>query len=182
MAGVGVNDAQRGAWRSEDDNLLAMTRRAARGRATWAVVCAGGLTLASLLSIPVAGAASTCGSMSVSVLDANLGIDATHVSAAHPASPVGALICSYFGNSGRTANEATVNYLPATAKAFATFEASLANSHRIRTINGIKSAAYSYEVGSERYLYVLDGTKQVQMFAATPLSKLEALARAMPVL
>jgi hypothetical protein len=57
-----------------------------------------------------------------------------------------------------------------------------ASSHTVRTISGIKSAAYSYDIGTERYLYVLNGTEQAQMFAVVPLVKLETLAREMPSL
>jgi hypothetical protein len=95
---------------------------------------------------------------------------------------VGALICSYYGNSGQSANEATINYVPATAKGFAGVKSSLSATHSIRTIAGIKSGAYSYLVGSTRFLYVLDGTEQLQMFATVPLVRLEHLAEAIPVL
>jgi hypothetical protein len=91
-----------------------------------------------------------------------------------------ALICSDYGNSSRAANEATINYLPATAASFAALQASNASSHHVQTITGLKSGAYSYEVGTERYLYVLNGTEQVQMFAISALAKLETLARKMP--
>jgi hypothetical protein len=148
------------------------------------------LTVLACLAFGVAGVAAppagatptTCATVSITQLDTALGIDASHVTASHPASPVGALICSYYGDTGRAANEATVNYLPATAKAFRAVKASLSTSHAIRTITGIKSGAYSYSVGSERYLYVLDGSSQVQIFATIALAKLETLARALPVL
>jgi hypothetical protein len=58
----------------------------------------------------------------------------------------------------------------------------LARTHQIHTIGGIKAGAYSYDVGLERYLYVLDGSTQVQLFATVPLVRLEALARELPQL
>ena len=65
---------------------------------------------------------------------------------------------------------------------FAALKTSNASSHHVQTITGLKSGAYSYEVGTERYLYVLDGKEQVQMFAIAALAKLEGLARKMPSL
>lgn len=145
----------------------------------------GGASLLAAIAVaiiaPAAGAASSCGGVSVKVLDSALRIEAAQVSASHP-STAGALICSYFGNSGRSANEATINYLPATAKVFAAIEASLSKTNTIRTIPGMKSGAYSYLKGSERYLYVLDGVDQVQIYATVPLAKLEKLAGERPLL
>jgi hypothetical protein len=137
---------------------------------------------AVLAAEPAGAAAPTCNTVSVRLLDSTLGIDAAHVNAIHPASPAGALICSYYGNSGRAANEATINYLRASARTFSAVEASLAKTHAIRSIVGIKSGAYSYVTGSERFLYVLDGTDQVQMYAIVGLGKLEKLARLIPLL
>src|SRR5579862_2214873 len=84
------------------------------------------LALAAGLLTPLAAVAlgtsqasaspSSCSVASVTLVDAKLGIQAAHVNATHPASPAGALICSYYGNSGRTANEATISFVPATAK------------------------------------------------------------------
>jgi hypothetical protein len=115
-------------------------------------------------------------------LNTALGIDAAHVTSVHPAKDPKALICSYYGNSGRAANQATINYIPTTATSFAALKASNAASHQVRTITGIRTSAYSYVIGTERYLYVLDGRDQVQMFAIAPLAKLEALGRALPSL
>ena len=137
------------------------------------------ITMAAIAA--AAGAASSCGRVSVKLLDSALGINAAQVNASHPSTP-GALVCSYFGNTGKAANEATVNYLPASAKVFAGIEAALAKTNRIRTISAIKSGAYSYLQGSERYLYVLDGVDQVQIYATVPLAKLEKLAREMPII
>jgi hypothetical protein len=119
--------------------------------------------------------------VSVAHLDAELGIDAAHVTALHPGKPAGALICSYYGNSGRAANEATLNYVPASPTTFAGVKLGLRTVHKIRTLAGIDSGAYSYSVGSERYLYVLVGPDQVQLFATVPLVRLEALARTLPL-
>lgn len=158
-----------------------MTRFAAR--------LAASLTLPGLLLVvPLAIASragatpSTCGVVSVALVDAKLGIDAAHVTAHHPSAR--ALICSYYGNSGRAANEATINYLPASPTTFLAVEASLAKTHSISKIAGIKSGAYTYVVAPDRYLYVLDATTQVQIFAteSVSLGRLEALARALPAL
>jgi hypothetical protein len=120
-----------------------------------------------------AASPTSCSVVYVSKLDASLGIDAAHVTSTHPKGNANALICSYYGDSGRAANEATLNYLPTTAKSFAALETTASASHKVRRIVGIKSAAYSYVVGTERYLYVLDGSSQVQIFAALPLARLE---------
>jgi hypothetical protein len=144
-----------------------------------------GLAASALLSVTAvaafaAGTAPTCNTVSLKLLDSTLAIDAAHVNTTHPPT-AGSLVCSYYGNSGRSANEATINYLPAGAVVFAKVEASLASSHTIRSIPWIKSGAYSYVQGNERFLYVLDGTEQVQMYATVPLVKLELLAKAMPL-
>jgi hypothetical protein len=137
----------------------------------------------SLAFAAMAGATpSTCGVVSVGLVNAKLGIDAAHVTAHHPASPAGALICSYYGNSGRAANEATINYVPATPTSFAAVEASLAKTHSIRKLAGIQSGAYTYVVAPDRFLYTLDSTTQVQIFATVSLARLEALGRALPSL
>ncbi|MGA8297751.1 MAG: hypothetical protein WB770_11975 [Acidimicrobiales bacterium] len=130
---------------------------------------------------PAGATPSTCGVVSVALVDAKLGIAAAHVNARRPSSV--ALICSYYGNSGRASNEATINYLPASKRTFLAIEASLAKTHSIRRISGIKSGAYTYVAGTERFLYVLDNTTQVQMFAidSVSLGRLEALARALPL-
>ncbi len=127
---------------------------------------------------------TTCGVVSVALVNAKLGIDAAHVTAHHPASPAGALICSYYGNSGRATNEATINYVPASPTAFAAVEASLAKTHSEHKIAGIKSGAYTYVAEPDRFLYVLDGTTQAQIFAtaSVSLARLEALGRALPSL
>jgi hypothetical protein len=75
-----------------------------------------------------------------------------------------------------------MNFVPASAAAFFGVKASLASTHSLRTIAGIKSGAYSYLVGQERYLYVLDGAYQVQLFATVALAKLEKVAIALPLL
>ena len=146
--------------------------------AVGAIVLAG----AGVSALQAGAATATCGTLSIATINAALGVDAAHVTSVHPAKNVKALICSYYGNSGRAANELTINYLPATAATFAVVKASNASSHQLKTITGIKSGAYSYVVGTERYLYVLDGTDQVQMFTIAPLAKLEELARKMPSL
>ena len=127
---------------------------------------------------------TTCGVVSVALVNAKLGIDAAHVTAHHPASPAGALICSYYGNSGRATNEATINYVPASPTAFAAVEASLAKTHSEHKITGIQSGAYTYVAEPDRFLYVLDGTTQAQIFAtaSVSLARLEALGRALPSL
>lgn len=125
---------------------------------------------------------SNCGVVPVALVDAKLRIDAAHVTAHHPTSPRGALICSYFGNSGRAANEATVNYVATSPTTFVAVEALLAKTHSVHKIAGIGSGAYTYFVAPDRFLYVLDGTTQVQIFATVSLVRLEALARALPPL
>jgi hypothetical protein len=148
------------------------------------LIAVGAIVLAGTgVSALQAGAATaTCGTVSIATINAALGIDAAHVTSVHPAKNPKALICSYYGNSGRAANEVTINYIPTAAASFAAVKASNASSHQLRTITGIKSGAYSYVIGTERYLYVLDGTDQVQMFTIAPLAKLEELARKMPTL
>jgi hypothetical protein len=136
----------------------------------------------AITAIPAAATTATCATVRIATLNAALGIDVAHVTSLRPPKNPRALICSYYGNSGKAANEATINYLPTTATSFDALKASNASSHHVRTINGIKSGAYSYDVGTERYLYVLSGTEQVQMFAVVPLEKLESLARELPSL
>lgn len=132
--------------------------------------------------IPAAATMATCQTVSIATLNVALGIDAAHVTSLRPPKNPKALICSYYGNSGRAANEATINYITTTAASFAALKVSNASSHHVQTITGLKSDAYSYEVGTERYLYVLDGKEQVQIFAIAALAKLENLARRMPSL
>ena len=98
----------------------------------------------------------------------------------HPSAPVGALICSYFGASGRIANEATINYVPASAKAFAAVEASLGATHAVTPLAGIKTAAYTYRAAPNTLVYVEDGSEQVHLYADVSLAKLEKLARKLP--
>jgi hypothetical protein len=119
--------------------------------------------------------------VSVALVDAKLRIAAAHVTAHRPSAA--ALICSYYGNSGRAANEATINYLRASSGTFLGIEASLAKTHSIRKIAGIKSGAYTYVAAPDRFFYVLDNTTQVQIFAidSVPLARLQSLARALPV-
>ncbi len=138
------------------------------------------LAAAFVTASRVSATPSNCGVVPVALVDAKLEIDAAHVTPHRPASPHGALICSYFGNSGRAANEATINYLPASPTTFVAVEASLAKTHSIRKIAGIGSGAYTYFVAPDRFLYVLDGTTQVQIFATVSLGRLEALGRALP--
>jgi hypothetical protein len=154
-------------------------------------VIVGGIAAALVSMVPAAlGGASlaagavapSCTTVSIATLDAKLGIAAAHVHATHPGAPAGSLICSYYGNSGLTENEATLTFVPATAAAFASVKAALSNGHSIRTITGIKQGAYSYLVASQRYLYVLDGSEQVQLYATVALARLEQLARALPAL
>jgi hypothetical protein len=133
-------------------------------------------------AIPAGATTATCQTVSIASLNAAIGIDAAHVTSLRPPKNPKALICSYYGDSGRAANEATINYVTATAASFAALKASNASSHHVQTITGLKSGAYSYEVGAERYLYVLDGKEQVQMFAIVGLTKLESVARRMPSL
>lgn len=146
------------------------------------VAIPAGVLAATLAGASPDAASTNCGVVSVARLDSSLGIDAVHVTATHPNSKPDALICSYYGNTGRAANGATVNYVPAATKSFAALEVSLAASHKIQPVSGIKSGAYSYVVGAERYLYVLDGPNQVQIFAMVSLVRLEALARSLPLL
>jgi hypothetical protein len=148
------------------------------------VLSIGGVVLAAsaLGVLPSTAATTTCATVSIAKINKALGIDAAHVSAVRPAKNPTALICSYYGNSGRAANEVTINYVPATAASFAALKASNARSHRVRTISGIGTSAYSFAIGTEGYLYVLKGKEQVQIFAIASLPKLEALGRALPPL
>jgi hypothetical protein len=171
---------------AEPSEEIAMpARRASRFR--FLGIGAAALLASAVTAVPAdattTGAiTATCGTVSIATMNAALAIDAAHVTSVRPPKNPKALICSYYGNSGRAANEATINYLPATARSFAALKASNASSHHVRTITGIKTSAYSYEIGTENYLYVLNGTDQVQIFATVPLSKLEILARKMPSL
>lgn len=151
-------------------------------RARLVAIAAVALAVSAATALPAGAAGATCATVTLAKLNAALGIDAAHVTSVRPAKNPRALICSYYGNSGRATNEATINYVPATPTSFAALKASNARLHKVRTISGIKSNAYSYVVGAEQYLYVLDGGDQVQMFAIAPLSKLEALGRALPSL
>jgi hypothetical protein len=146
------------------------------------LVIPGFLVGTAFLASSQAGAIpSGCGVVSVGIVDAKLGIDAAHVTPHRPSAS--ALICSYYGNSGRAANEATINYLPASKRTFLAIEASLAKTHAITKIAGIKSGAYTYVAAPNRFLYVLDDTTQVQIFVidSVPLGRLKALARAIPL-
>jgi hypothetical protein len=167
--------------RSEPIEENAMTRRWPY-RVRLLAIGATVLALAAISTLPATAATATCGTVTIAKLNAALGIDAAHVTSVHPPKAPKALICSYYGNSGRAANEATINYIPTTATSFAALKASNARAHQVRTITGIRTSAYSYAIGTERYLYVLDGKDQVQMFAIAPLAKLEALGRALPSL
>lgn len=148
------------------------------------LLAVGGFALAvsAVTALPATAATVTCGTVTIAKLNTALDIDAAHVTSVHPAKDAKTLICSYYGNSGRAANEATINYIPTTATSFAALKASNARSHKVRTVTGISASAYSYVIGTERYLYGLDGRDQVQMFAIAPLARLEALARALPAL
>jgi hypothetical protein len=158
-----------------------VTRRR-RKRSHLLATTALALGVSSLLACPAGATTATCATVSVAKLNAALGIDAAHVTSVHPPKAPTALICSYYGNSGRAANEATINYLATTAASFAALKTSNARAHHVSTVGGIGTSAYSYAIGSERYLYVLDGKDQVQMFAIATLAKLEALGRALPKL
>jgi len=161
-------------------------RRGVTARASGSLV---GATMALAIGFRVdgpttstAGVAPSCATPSIAGLDATLGIDAAHVTTVRPPRPVGSLVCSYYGNRGLAANEATITYLPVSRKLFGLIEASLASKHAVRPIPGVKSAAYSYAIGAQRYLYLLDGAVQVQLYATVPLVRLERLARALPLL
>jgi hypothetical protein len=156
-------------------------RHFVRNSAMW-LALPGFLLGSAFLSQARAGAVpSGCGVVSIAVVDAKLGIDAAHVAARRPSAS--ALACSYYGNSGRAANEATINYLPASARTFFAVEALLGKTHAISKVAGIKSGAYTYVASSDRFLYVLDGTTQVQIFVidSVPLGRLKALGRALPL-
>jgi hypothetical protein len=129
-----------------------MRRRSAN---RFRLVAIGAVVLSgtAVTAIPAAAMTATCQTVSIATLDAALGMDAAHVTPLRPPKNPKALICSYYGNSGRAANEATINYLPTTAASFASLKASNASAHHVQTITSLKSGAYSYEVGTKRYLY-----------------------------
>jgi hypothetical protein len=119
----------------------------------------------------------TCATVSVPLLDAQLGIDAVAVHAARP-SP-SSLICSYYGASGRIKNEATIVYLSVTATPaqFAAVIAAEEKTRKLAKVPRIGEGAYAYELAPNAYLYMLDGRSIVQLYAAVALTKVEALAR-----
>lgn len=147
-----------------------------------ALLAVGGTALAEGPSVASTTPVANCATVTISALDRALGIDAAKVSTVRPAKPHGAVICSYFGLSGRAANEATIGYIPVTRLEFAEIRAALAKSHVITGVKGIKGGAYSFVSSGETFLYVLDGRYQVQLFATRPLGRLKQLGVALPVL
>ena len=162
-----------------------MTLNAARPHQPLALAL--GIVLGLLGPLVLQGAAASasvpsCAVISIATLNRSLGIDAAKVAPTHPSSPAGSLICSFYGLSGGQKNEATVNFVPATAAAFAAVKASLARQHAITNVAGLLGGAYDYRVSPNNFLLVLDGGWQVQLFAAVRVAKLEALARTLPAL
>jgi hypothetical protein len=148
-------------------------------------IFAGAVLVGAVIDLGIMSASgatgATCSSVSVQTVDSALGIDAAKVNSTRPPSPAGALICSYYGLSGNAANEATINFLPATSTQFLAVENSLAKQHRIVNVPGIKSGAYHYHLAPNNFMFVLDGSMQVQMFATVSVAKLERLARNLPL-
>ncbi len=87
-----------------------MTPRWAR-RSRLLAIGAAALGTAALTGVSAAATTPTCATVSIATMNSALGIDAAHVTSLHPPKNPSALICSYYGNSGRAANEATINYL-----------------------------------------------------------------------
>jgi len=145
------------------------------------VAIPAGVLAATLAGASPDAASTNCGVVSVARLDSSLGIDAVHVTATHPNSKPDALICSYYGNTGRAANGATVNYVPAATKSFAALEVSLAASHKINPYPASSRARTA--TSSARSATLRTGRPEpVQIFAMVSLVRLEALARSLPLL
>jgi len=149
-------------------------------------VCASGLVLSvaavAALVIPEAGAAApapSCSTIGIRTLDNTLGIASVAVNR-HAGSIAGSFICSYYGAVGGYKNQASIIFLPARPAQFAGIKAGVSKQHTVVTVPGLRSGAYYYRLAPNYYLYVLDGTYQVQMFAAVPIAKLELLARRLP--
>jgi hypothetical protein len=135
-----------------------------------------------LLSTAGAAAKPSCTTVSVTVLDQALTIDAAAVMSTRPSGTPGSLICSYYGLSGHAKNEATIIYIPTTVRTFRAVEKVLGKTHAVSDVHGIKSAAYDYRLGDDYYLFVFDGRYQVEMYAMVPLGRIERLARRLPIL
>jgi hypothetical protein len=129
-----------------------------------------------------AAAKPSCTTVSVATLDRALTIDAAAVISTHPSGTAGSLICSYYGLSGHAKNEATIIYIPTTARTFHAVEKVLAQKHAVSNIRGIKSAAYDYKLGDDYYVFAFDRGYQVEMYAEVSLGRVERLARRLPIL
>lgn len=141
-----------------------------------AVTTSTAALLGAASTIPAsAAAAPSCASVPIRVVDLFLRIDARFVTP-HRVS-ASALICSYYGATGRAANEATIIYLVSNQHEFIGNKEKAAARHVLRTVSATE---YGYASGSDEYLFVLDGSHQVQVFAMVPFGRLERLARHLP--
>jgi hypothetical protein len=146
-------------------------------RVVIATVAFSGVFLGSVLASAASPAAPSCSTISIPVLDKYLGIDAKFVNP-HRVSAK-ALICSYYGATGRAINEATIIYLASNSVEFAGNKTKNAATHTLQTVSPTE---YAYSYGGAHYVFVLDGGFQVQLFAIVPLARIEHLARRLPVL
>ncbi|MDA8290492.1 MAG: hypothetical protein M0Z33_02255 [Actinomycetota bacterium] len=138
---------------------------------------ASGASPAATGALAHAARTVSCATVTVRVLDAELGIDAVAVHSVRPRSPKGSLICSYFGATGHAANQATIVYLHANAAELSAIRAGVSRAHRVSTVAHLGSAAFSYVAAPEHYLYLLSGSYLVELYAAVPAPKVERLAR-----
>jgi hypothetical protein len=141
------------------------------------------VAVVAALEVTEAGAttpAPSCRTIAIRALNNTLGIASVAVNR-HAGSIAGSFICSYYGASGGYKNQASIIFLPAGPVQFAGIKAGLSKQHTVVTVPGLLSGAYYYHLAPNYYLYVLDGTYQVQMFAAVPIAKLELLARRLPI-
>ena len=122
-----------------------------------------------------------CTAVPVRLLDAKLDIDAVAVGTTHPPRPAGAAICSYYGATGRSRNEATIVYMRATAAQFRIVVAVARRAHRLVEVAHLAYGAYGYETPVLSFLYVLYGTTLAEIYADVPLARVVALARAAAV-
>jgi len=153
------------------------SRAAAAAVAAAVVLGAGAMPGAASVPHATGAARPTCSTVSITLLDHELAIAAAHVNSVRRGSSGNSLICSYFGSSGGYRNEATIVYLTATPAEFTAIVDGLSKTHRVVRLGGIADGAYSYAVSPETFLYMLDGTSMIELYAAVSLARLEALAR-----
>ena len=137
-------------------------------------------SLAAVLFVPPAGAAvPSCASVSVATVNAALRIHAAHVNSTHPASPAGSLICSYYGNSGHAANQATIIFVRATAKGFAGVERANGAKYKLEPVSTFE---YGYLATPNQFVFRYDSPYQVELFGTQSFGRLRKLAGMLPPL